>query len=71
MQGVLGPVLRLRTRSMCECLLTRAGWAVPVREIVFLKENVATLNGRDLCIVEQYSGIVYSDALIFCKYIRH
>ncbi|CAC5379326.1 unnamed protein product [Mytilus coruscus] len=31
-------------------------------EIVFWKENVAILNGRDLSIVEQYSCIVYSDA---------
>ena len=69
MQGAMGPVVRLRTRSMYDCLLARAGWDAPVllnseavSEIVFWKENLAILNGRDLSIVEQYSCIVYSDA---------
>ncbi|VDI20858.1 Hypothetical predicted protein [Mytilus galloprovincialis] len=69
MQGAMGPVVRLRKRSMYDCLLYRASWNAPVLlnskaldEIVFWKENVAILNGRDLSIVEQYSCIVYSDA---------
>ncbi|XP_063416794.1 uncharacterized protein LOC134699037 [Mytilus trossulus] len=69
MKGAMGPVVRLRTRSMYDCLLYRASWNAPVLlnskaldEIVFWKENVAILNGRDLSIVEQYSCIVYSDA---------
>ena len=69
MQGAMGPVVRLRTRSLYDCLLARAGWDAPVivnskavDEIIFWKENTAILNGRDLSIIEQYSSIVYSDA---------
>ena len=69
MQGAIGPVVRLRTRSMYVCLLTRASWNAPivlnseaVTEVVFWKENTAILNGRELNIVQQYSNIVYTDA---------
>jgi hypothetical protein len=67
MQGAMSPVARLRTRSLYDCLLARAGWDAPVivnskavDEIIFWKENTAILNGRDLSIIEQYSSIVYS-----------
>lgn len=69
MQGAIGPVVRLRTRSMYACLLSRASWNAPiivsneaVSEIVFWKENTAILNGRELNIIEQYSSVVYTDA---------
>ena len=69
MQGAMGPVVRLLTRSLYDCLLARAGWDAPVivnskavDEIIFWMENTAILNGRDLSIIEQYSSIVYSDA---------
>jgi hypothetical protein len=49
MQGAMGPVVRLRTRSLYDCLLARAGWDAPVivnskavDEIIFWKENPTT-----------------------------
>ncbi|CAC5415989.1 unnamed protein product [Mytilus coruscus] len=69
MQGAVGPVVRLRTRSMYECILYRESWNANVLlnsrsldEIVFWKENIEKINGRELHIVEQYSSVVYTDA---------
>ncbi|CAG2201765.1 unnamed protein product [Mytilus edulis] len=58
MQGVVVPVIRLRTRSMYECR--------SLDEIVFLKENIEKMNGRELHIVKQYSSVVYTDASGIC-----
>ena len=69
MQGAVVPVIRLRTRSMYECFLYKASWNANVLlnsrsldEIVFLKKNREKMNGRELHIVEQYSGVLYTDA---------
>ncbi|VDI40154.1 Hypothetical predicted protein [Mytilus galloprovincialis] len=69
MQGAVGPVVRLRTRSMYECILYKASWNANVLlnsrsldEIIFWKENIEKMNGRELHIVEQYSSVVYTDA---------
>ncbi|VDI24509.1 Hypothetical predicted protein [Mytilus galloprovincialis] len=47
MQGAVGPVVRLRTRSMYECILYKASWNAHVLlngrsldEIIFWKENI-------------------------------
>ncbi|CAC5419412.1 unnamed protein product [Mytilus coruscus] len=68
-QGAVGLVVRLRTRSMYECILYKASWNANVLlnsrsldEIVFWKENIEKMNGRELHIVEQYSSVVYTDA---------
>ena len=53
MQGAMGPVVRLRTRSLYDCLLARAGWdasvivnSKAVDEIIFWKENTAILKAE-------------------------
>ncbi|VDI41981.1 Hypothetical predicted protein [Mytilus galloprovincialis] len=69
MQGAVGPVVRLRTRSMYESILYKASENANVLcnsrsldEIIFWKENIEKMNGRELHIVEQYSSVVYTDA---------
>jgi hypothetical protein len=55
MQGAMGPVVWLRTRSLYDCLLARAGWDAPVivnskvvDEIIFWKENTANKDNSTL-----------------------
>ena len=51
MQSVMGHLVRLRTRSLYDCVQTRASWEAPVMvsskaldELIFWKENVRVLN---------------------------
>jgi hypothetical protein len=69
MQGAIGGTVRLRTRGLYTCILSRASWDSPVlidddawKEAVFWKENVCSLNGSVLEKKEACDMVVYSDA---------
>jgi hypothetical protein len=51
MQSAIGPVVRLRSRSLYECVASRASWEAPIMinsraldELLFWKENLIKLN---------------------------
>ncbi|XP_060552693.1 uncharacterized protein LOC132713971 [Ruditapes philippinarum] len=51
MQCVLGPVVRLKSRSLYQCIQSKASWNAPVKvssevlsELIFWKENLRSLN---------------------------
>lgn len=55
MQPAIGKLVRLRSRSLYECVQCRASWDAPVLvsskaldELIFSKENLRTLNGSNL-----------------------
>ena len=71
LQYVFGNVVRMKTRDMYNCIITRASWNAPVlvsdaaiHEITFWKENVRKLNvpGRALNRDETCNVRVYCDA---------
>ncbi|CAG2187667.1 unnamed protein product [Mytilus edulis] len=69
MQAAMGSVVRLRTRSLYECIMQKASWDSPVLikemafdEVVFWKENVEFLNGKELLDEKVCTSVVYTDA---------
>ncbi|MCG7877889.1 MAG: reverse transcriptase domain-containing protein, partial [Candidatus Thiodiazotropha endolucinida] len=67
MQSAIGPLVRLRTRSLYDCVQNRASWEAPVLvgakaldELIFWKENIRSLN--ESCFSE---GSVI-DKSVFC-----
>ena len=55
MQSALGPLVRLRTRSMYDCVLSRASWEAPVMvsskaldEMLYWSNKVRSLNSGKL-----------------------
>ncbi|XP_071149234.1 uncharacterized protein [Mytilus edulis] len=69
MQAAMGSVVRLRTRSLYECIMQKASWDSPVSikekafdEVVFWKENVEFLNGKELLDEKVCTSVVYTDA---------
>lgn len=55
MQSAIGPLVRLRSRSLYECVVGRASWEAPVvvsskafDEMIFWKENLRLLNSGKL-----------------------
>ena len=73
MQSAMGPIVRLRSMSLYQCVLSRASWDAPVLvtskafdEILFWKCNIHSLNCGKL---EEFDGfceneqtVVYCDA---------
>ena len=69
MQAVLGPLVRLKPRNLCKCILLRASWnslvaltAPPVEELRYWLQSVNDLNIKgadleesDLCDLEAYA----------------
>ncbi|CAC5407830.1 unnamed protein product [Mytilus coruscus] len=65
----MGSLVRLRTRSLYECIMQKASWDSPVfikemafDEVVFWKENVEFLNGKELLDEKICTSVVYTDA---------
>ena len=69
MQGGIGPLVRLRTRSMYSCLEKRASWnsiveidSLALSEMVFWAKNVRANNGSKLLCNRVCETYAYSDA---------
>lgn len=69
MQCGLGSVVRLRTRALYKCLLTKASWDAPVmiqsdafKELIFWKENLSGLNGKSVNSLDCVNIVLVSDA---------
>ena len=67
MQSVMGHLVRLRTRSLYDCVQTRASWEAPVMvsskaldELIFWKENVRVLNESS------FTSSLVMEKSIFC-----
>ena len=69
MQSAIGNLVRLRSRSLYECVQCRASWDAPVLvsskaldELIFWKENLRTLNGSNLHISSDSEKYLFCDA---------
>ena len=69
MQSAIGNLVRLRSRSLYECVQRRASWDAPVLvsskaldELIFWKENLRTLNGSNLHISSDSEKYLFCDA---------
>ena len=69
MPASMDNVVRVRTRSLYECLMQKASWDAPVcvkkeafDEVVFWSENSEFLNGKKLSEDNVLTSAVYSDA---------
>ena len=69
MQPAIGKLVRLRSRSLYECVQCRASWDAPVLvsskaldELIFWKENLRTLNGSNLHTCSDNEKYLFCDA---------
>ena len=69
MQAAMGTIVRLKTRSLYECLMQKSSLDAHVcvdkrafDEIVFWSENYEFLNGKRLVGDNSHTSVVYSDA---------
>jgi hypothetical protein len=70
MTSAMGPIARLKTRSMYDCILKKASWDAPVLvnsealdELLFWKENHESLNGQHFTAVSRTPDIeIHCDA---------
>ena len=69
MQGGIGPLVRLRTRYLYNCLEKRASWdscvlvdSLALSDLFYWQSNVFALNGTPLSRDDKCQEIVYTDA---------
>lgn len=71
MQGALGKIVRLKSRELYKCILTRASWKAPVivsqeavEELRFWRNNVGSMNTEGKAIERSifFEVCLFSDA---------
>ena len=74
MQSAIGPEVRLRTRGLNHCIVSRVNWNSPVivssqalDEMIFWRENIRSLNKGMLCSLQADSALNEEDGVVvFC-----
>lgn len=73
MQSVIGPLARLRSRSLYDCIGGRASWNAPVLlnacavdELMFWKENIEAMNLTSLADDVRSDPAAEAESIVFC-----